>query len=108
MTMNDNDSEQEKDVTVWAKGLKAVGKYYFSGIVDNVNSLLELHRRDTLCTFGTRTSVQKPRVGSGGGDNGENNDPENNSKVHTNNLQIYLVCFTFLVCSPYIVSNEFY
>ena len=44
MTMNDHDSEQEKDVPAWAKGLKAVGKYYFSGIVDNVDSLLELHR----------------------------------------------------------------
>ena len=44
MTMNDHNTEQEKGVPAWAKGLKAVGKYYFSGIVDNVDSLLELHR----------------------------------------------------------------
>ena len=55
--MNDDDSEQEKDVPAWALGLKSVGKFYFSGIVDNVDSLLELHRQDTLCTFGTRTSA---------------------------------------------------
>ena len=55
--MNDHDSEQEKDVPTWAKGLKSVGKYYFSGIVDNVYSLLELHRRDFLGTFSTRMSV---------------------------------------------------
>ena len=35
--MNDHDAEQKKDVPAWAKGLKAVRKYYFSGIVDNVN-----------------------------------------------------------------------
>ena len=49
--------QQGKEVPVWAKGFKSVGKYYFSGVVDNVDSLLELHRRDTLCTFGTITPV---------------------------------------------------
>ena len=51
--------QQEKQVLDWAKGLKSVGKYYFSGVVDNIDSLLESHKRDTLCTFGTRTSVRK-------------------------------------------------
>ena len=30
----------------------------------------------------------------------KNNDPESNSKVQTNDLQIYLVCFAFLVVIP--------
>ena len=51
--------QQGKEVPAWAKGLMSIGKYYFSGVVDNVDSLLELHRRDALCTLGTRTSVRK-------------------------------------------------
>ena len=49
----------EKKVPAWAKELKSAEKYYFSGVVDNLYSLLELHRCDTLCTFGTRTFVLK-------------------------------------------------
>jgi len=46
-------------VSVWAKELKPAGKYYFSGVVENMDNLPELHRHDTLCTFGTRTSSVK-------------------------------------------------
>ena len=49
--------QQRKEVPAWAKGFKSIGQYYFSGVVDNIDSLLELHRCDTLCTFGTRTPV---------------------------------------------------
>ena len=38
--------------------------HYFSGVIDDLDSLFELHRRDTLYTFGTRTSVLKCRDGS--------------------------------------------
>ena len=55
-TMNE---VQEKKVPAWAKELNSVRKYYFSGAVDDLNSLLELHRRNTLCTFGIRVSVLK-------------------------------------------------
>ena len=60
-----------------------MGKYYFSGAVEDLDSLLELHRHDTLCTLGTRTSVLKCRDGSQDG-NDENlviNDSEDNSQV---------------------------
>ena len=41
--MNDDDSEQEKDVPAGAKGLKSVGKFYFiNDFVNNVDPLLEL------------------------------------------------------------------
>ena len=39
---------QEKKVPAWAKELKSVGKYYFSGLVDDLDSLLELHRDERL------------------------------------------------------------
>ena len=35
------------------------GKVLFSGVVDDLDSLLELHRCNTLCTFDIRTSVLK-------------------------------------------------
>jgi len=54
-----NESERSL-VPVWAKVLRPAGEHYFSaGVVENIDNLLELHRRDTLCTFGTRTSVLK-------------------------------------------------
>ena len=77
-----DESEDESDrslVPLWARKLKPVGKYYYSGVIENVESLLELHRRDTLCTFGTRTSVLKSR-----GDCENLNDSENNSQVKYN------------------------
>ena len=86
--MNDYDSKQEKDFPARAKGLKSVGKFYFNDIVYNVDSLLELHRRDTLSTFGTRTSERQFRVGSGSG-----NDSENNSNI--------------IMCSSHIANGVF-
>ena len=41
----------------WSKGLKRSGLYYES-IVDDCNQVLELHRRSTMSTFGTRTSYR--------------------------------------------------
>ena len=40
----------------WAKELRSVGLNYYGGIVTNVDDVLEEHRRDTHCTFGTRSS----------------------------------------------------
>jgi len=54
--------------------------YHFSGVVENIDNLLELHRRDALCTFGTRTSVLK-QLKSRDGKKAMNNDSENNSQV---------------------------
>ena len=48
------------DYQSWTHGLKRVGLYY-SGFVDNLEDVLEMHRRSTLTTYGTRTS-KKPSV----------------------------------------------
>ena len=51
-------------------------------VIKNVENLLELHRCDTLCMHGTRTSVLKS---CGDCENGMNlNDSESNSKVKYN------------------------
>ncbi len=41
----------------WTAGLKRSG-LYFEGVVDgsSLNTVLEAHKRDTVSTFGTRTS----------------------------------------------------
>ena len=39
----------------WNKNLKQVGQY-FTGYVDDLQTVLELHKIDTVSTFGTRTS----------------------------------------------------
>ncbi len=41
----------------WAKDLNPHGQHYYGSIVDDAETLLELHSRSTLCTFGTHTSV---------------------------------------------------
>ena len=35
-----NRTMKEKEVPAWAKELKLVGKYYFNGVVDNLDILL--------------------------------------------------------------------
>jgi hypothetical protein len=40
----------------WAKDLRSIGLNYYGGIVTNVDDVLEEHRRDTHCSFGTRSS----------------------------------------------------
>ena len=42
----------------WAKGLKRSGMYY-EGIVEDLDEVLEAHRRITMTTYGTRTSKIK-------------------------------------------------
>lgn len=39
----------------WAEGLER-RSLYFEGFVDDVDSVLELHRRETVTYYGTRTS----------------------------------------------------
>ena len=44
----------------WESGsMKLVALNYYGGVVDDVDEVLEAHRRETLSTFGTRTSVKK-------------------------------------------------
>lgn len=40
----------------WARYLRPVRMNYFGGIATNVDEVLEEHRRETRCTFGTRSS----------------------------------------------------
>ena len=56
----------------WSKGLKHSGLYY-EGIVDDCHQVLELHRRSTMSTFGTRTSY-RAQSKSFGEDSKENKD----------------------------------
>ena len=43
---------------VWAEGLKKVDTYY-EGYVEDLEGTLELHRRDTVTTWGIRRSQSK-------------------------------------------------
>ena len=43
---------------VWAEGLKKVGTYY-EGYVEDLERTLELHRRDTVTTWGIQRSQRK-------------------------------------------------
>ena len=47
--------------TEWwkSKNLKPVTCNYYGGVVDDPDEVLEGHKRETLSTFGTRTSVKK-------------------------------------------------
>ena len=40
----------------WAKDLRPIGLNYYGRIVTNVDDVLEEHRRETHCSFGTRSS----------------------------------------------------
>ena len=40
---------------LWAKGLKKSGLYY-DGFVDDIEAVLEQHRKETITFYGTRNS----------------------------------------------------
>ena len=47
----------------WAEGLSVAGLYY-DGVVDEckLQEILELHKRDTVSTFGTRSSCRVAKM----------------------------------------------
>ena len=47
----------------WARALRPVSLNYYGGLVLNIDEVLEEHRRETRCTFGTRSSKQN-KVGT--------------------------------------------
>ena len=51
----DSRSPTTSDDLAWAKGLKRSG-LYFDGFVDDIESVLEKHRKGTVTFYGTRTS----------------------------------------------------
>ena len=52
----DSSSATTTDDLAWAKGLKRSG-LYFDGFVDDIESVLEKHRKGTVTFYGTRTST---------------------------------------------------
>ena len=52
-------------MAVWTNGLTRYGLYY-AGIVDEsqLDEVLELHKRDTVSTFGTRNSRRVTKKGA--------------------------------------------
>ncbi len=62
------------DRPVWAEGLKKCGTY-FEGYVEDLEGTLELHRRDTVTTWGIRRSQKKAPVPA------EETNKENESKT---------------------------
>lgn len=65
-------------VPVWAEGLKKCGTYY-DGYVEDLAGTLELHRRDTVSTWGVRRSQKK----ISGEENKENESASSYMKLHT-------------------------
>ena len=44
----------------WAHGLSPIsGGLYYEGVVDDLSITLDIHKRDTVTTFGIRTSYRK-------------------------------------------------
>lgn len=72
----------------WAKGLKKYGNYY-EGMVENAHLTLELHKVDTVTTFGIRRT-EKPRSAIPAKDK-ENVNPESlKPKV----IYVFVLVFT--------------
>ena len=65
---------------VWAEGLKKVGTYY-EGYVEDLEGTLELHRRDTVTTWGIRRSQQRKQPAPG-------TDEKNESKKSVVSVQL--------------------
>ena len=55
----------------WSTGLARIGQYY----VENVESTLELHKKDAVTTYGTRTSFKSSK----------SNDNKENDSFNSNN-----------------------
>lgn len=50
----------DQDRPPWAKNLVPAAQYY-CGIVSDIDNILEKHRRETHCTFGTRSSKRNSK-----------------------------------------------
>jgi len=72
----------------WAKDLKLVGLHYYGGTVDDADSLLEVHKRNTLCTFGTRNSVLNSVASSDVKAHDENKPPPTVSSQTKSSLKV--------------------
>ena len=77
----------------WSTGLSRIGQYY-EGIVENVESTLELHRKDTVTTYGTRTSFKSTKS-----DDNKENDCNRNNCSNEKMVSIKREKMTYLVGS---------
>ena len=93
-------SEHRSEAPSWTQGLTRYGKYY-TGIVEesNLDKILELHKRDTVSTFGTRSSRRvmktKPQRGNKNDDNdsdAENLAPQPVNEVKISVRKLYKYC----------------
>ena len=78
----------------WSTGLSRIGQYY-EGIVENVESTLELHRKDTVTTYGKRTSFKSTKSD----DNKENDCCNRNNCSNEKMVSIKRERMTYLVGS---------
>ena len=61
-----SDCESHDDnplIPAWARGLKKYGNYY-EGIVESVELALEMHKQETVTTFGVRRTESSPAIHS--------------------------------------------
>ena len=68
---NDTDVGQSP---AWTRGLKKYGNYY-EGIVERAELVLEMHKQDTVTTFGIRRT-EKPRSAPAVGKENMNHDAQ--------------------------------
>ena len=77
----------------WSAGLERRGVYY-EGVVDGqvIDEVLELHKRDTVSTFGTRTSTKGASRKLDGSthnkDENKENSDDNTEKVILHHLHV--------------------
>ena len=77
-------------VPSWAHGLRKAGLYYYyySGFAENIDWILEQHRKDTVTFYGTRNSTLSHDK--------ENVEPERNDEV--------LLCITMITNVVYMLN----
>lgn len=64
---------------LWTRGLKKYGNYY-EGIVERADLVLEMHKQDTVATFGIRWT-EKPRSAPAVGKENVNQDAQHKDSV---------------------------
>ena len=89
MTDYPRPTKQDSCCLNWASTLKPVGVHYYGSVLNDAESLLELHSRSTMCNFGTSTSTSKP-LAKVSESSDENQPPtaKQASKVSSSLLQI--------------------
>ena len=99
-----SDCERHDDNPAWARGLKKYGNYY-EGIVESAELALEMHKQETVTTFGVRRtekSKSSPAIHS----NKENENNENNSNNKLKVTKHSLSCIIFFSCMHYNNSQK--